>query len=348
MKAKTIKSVCRHKHDAWLASITDEGVRKLAAEGTIITGGAIASMLLGEKVNDFDLYFRDWKTCVAVAAYYVGKFKENPPAKFKGDGTHAVAIWLSDGNGRELAFRNGTVQLRYREPDGMDNDAGWLNGDAVHTDGRVKIVVKSSGVASETTPDTYQYFECNQDPESSGAAEYVEAVAAAVGKPPEEEKPDKDKPKFRPVFLTSNAITLSDGIQVVTRFYGEPDAIHENYDFAHCTCYWQSWDGKLELRPKALEALLARELRYVGSKYPLCSIIRTRKFIQRGWTINAGQFVKMCMQLNELDLLDLKVLEDQLTGVDAAYFMEIIDALKAKNDTRVDHAYLMQLIDRIF
>lgn len=328
MKAKTIKSVLRHKHDAWLASIADDGVRKLAAENTIITGGAIASMLLSEKVNDYDLYFRDWKTTVAVARYYVAKFKENPPAKFKGDATREVAIYLADGNGKPI-------------------DESW-EGRPIDTDFRVKIVVKSSGVASETTPDTYQYFECNPDPEGSGAAEYVEAVAAALGDPPASEKPKEDKPKFRPVFLTSNAITLSDGVQIVTRFYGEPDAIHENYDFAHCTCYWQSWDGKLELRPKAMEALLARELRYVGSKYPLCSLIRTRKFIQRGWTINAGQFVKMAMQLNELDLLDMKVLEEQLTGVDAAYFFEIIEALKTKNETRVDHAYLMQLIDRIF
>jgi len=217
----------------------------------------------------------------------------------------------------------------------------------VQTDGRVKVIVKSSGVASETTPDTYQYFECNPDPESTSAAEYVEACAAALVTPPDEkEKPDQKK--FRPVFLTSNAITLSDGIQLVTRFYGEPDEIHENYDFAHCTCYWQSWDGKLELRPKALEALLARELRYVGSKYPLCSIIRTRKFVERGWTINAGQFVKMAMQLNDLDLNDINVLEEQLTGVDAAYFREVIDALKQKDEARVDRAYLLQLIDRVF
>ena len=52
----------------------------------------------------------------------------------------------------------------------------------------------------------------------------------------------------------------------------EPDQLHENYDFVHCTNYWTSWNNELVLRKEALEALLARELRYVGSKYPLCSI----------------------------------------------------------------------------
>ena len=62
----------------------------------------------------------------------------------------------------------------------------------------------------------------------------------------------------------------------------------------------------------------------MGSKYPLCSIIRTRKFIQRGYTINAGQYLKMAMQLNELDLKDVSVLQDQLIGVDSAYFDMVI------------------------
>ena len=60
----------------------------------------------------------------------------------------------------------------------------------------------------------------------------------------------------------------------------------------------------------------------------------------------------MCMQISELNLSDIKVLEDQLTGVDAAFFMELISALKKDmkdNDKKdVDKTYLMQLIDRIF
>ena len=135
---------------------------------------------------------------------------------------------------------------------------------------------------------------------------------------------------------------------MIVRFYGEPDSIHENYDFVHCTNYWTSWDRKLTLRPAAIEALLARELRYVGSKYPLCSLIRTRKFIQRGWAITAGQILKMAMQLNELDLTNVGVLEEQLTGVDTAYFEQIIKALRERDKEKVDTTYLVQLIDRLF
>src|SRR5690606_25046051 len=153
---------------------------------------------------------------------------------------------------------------------------------------------------------------------------------------------------YRPVFMSTNAITLSHRVQIVMRFYGEPDTIHENYDFVHCTNYWKSWDNELVLRQPALEALLARELRYVGSKYPICSIIRLRKFIHRGWTINAGQILKMAMQVSELDLKDPAVLEDQLTGVDSAYFIQLMAKLKEHDPEKVNAAYLVEIIDRMF
>ena len=47
MKAKTIEKILEIKFNSWLKSITDKKVKKLAADNTIITGGAIASMLLG-------------------------------------------------------------------------------------------------------------------------------------------------------------------------------------------------------------------------------------------------------------------------------------------------------------
>src|SRR3546814_5103821 len=84
-------------------------------------------------------------------------------------------------------------------------------------------------------------------------------------------------PTYRPVFMSTNAITLSDKIQIVLRFYGEADAIHENYDFVHCTNYWTSKDANLTPRQPALESLLCKEIRYVGSKYSVCSVIRLRK-----------------------------------------------------------------------
>lgn len=318
MKAKTIKAVLRKKIDEWLASIEDAHARELAAHNTIVTGGSIASMLLGEPVNDYDLYFRNKATALAIANYYVARFE--PRAK---NGI-ACKIFVDD------------------------------KGD------RVKIVVKSAGIASEAgTEKPYEYFEAQPAGEAST---YVSAVmqdpgdVIDVGEETEaaaQQAEDDGKPKFRPVFMSTNAITLSHRIQIVLRFFGEPDQIHENYDFVHCTNYWASWGGsdakgELVLRQPALEALLARELRYVGSKYPICSLIRLRKFIKRDWSINAGQILKMVMQVNDLNLKDPAVLEDQLTGVDVAYFAELVSKVREKDPEKVNSAYLCEIIDRMF
>ncbi len=310
MKAKTIKAVLRKKINEWIATIDDEEIRKMCRRDTIVTGGAIASMLLREKVNDYDVYFKTRATALAVTKYYVGKF----PKKKK--------------NGIEIPIS------------------------IMEEEDRIKIVIKSAGVADENEgEEEYAYFE--GDPTGERASEYLDEVIQDPGQiedtyeQAQEAAQEIEDEDYRPVFLSTNAITLSGKIQIIIRFYGEPDEIHENYDFVHCTNYW-TVDGHLELRPAALEALLTRELRYVGSKYPLCSLIRVRKFVARHWTINAGQILKMCMQVSALDLTDVKVLEDQLTGVDVAYFNQVIHLLEKKDPKHVDTTYLLEIINRMF
>ena len=167
-----------------------------------------------------------------------------------------------------------------------------------------------------------------------------------------EEEQQEEKPKYRPRYFSTNAISLSNDIQIVIRFYGDVEEIHTNYDFIHCTCSYDFKENKVNLPSKALEAIINKELIYCGSKYPLCSIIRTRKFISRGYTINAGQYLKMALQLNELDLKDLNVFKDQLTGVDSAYFNQAIEMIikKQEEDTtfKIDNTYLFEIINRIF
>jgi hypothetical protein len=310
MKKKTINTVISNKFDEWLTSITDESVRKLVLENTIVTGGCIASMLLKEDVNDFDCYFTNKETVKAVAQYYVKQW--------------------NDANGDDGYVLDGAIE--------NEDNPEWKGGVAMNmsTD-RIKIIFESAGIAKE-----------------SGALEdQAEIEEWPDGKPVVDEE---SKPKYRPIYLSCNAITLSQKIQIVIRFYGDPDNIHQHYDYVHCTNYWLSKTRELILKQPALEALLAKELRYIGSKYPLASVIRTRKFIKRGWTINAGQYLKMAFQISELNLKDISVLEDQLTGVDVVYFNHLIEALqkhseKQKEEGKIfnlEYSYLATIIDKIF
>lgn len=316
LKSKTIKSVLRNKINAWLDTITDEKLRDACKREAIVTGGSIASMLLGEDVNDFDVYFRTKETVRAVADYYVAQFQ----TQRKEQGGVPVDIYVEE----------------------LKDSAGK---------NRVRIVVKSAGVAGEGQEEDYQYFEGVQNDHDAG--EYVAEAFDPLSDVKDiadgaKSAMEGEGPRYSPAFLSTNAISLRGKMQLILRFYGEPDEIHQSYDFIHCMNYWESGQSKLTLRPEALEALLSRTLVYAGSQYPLCSIIRTRKFIKRGWQINAGQFLKMAMQISELDMKDHVTLEEQLTGVDVAYFAEVIEKIKEKNPERVDAAYLTEIIDRMF
>ena len=56
MREKTIRKVLKEKSNKWLESIKDSGLRENVREEAIITGGAINSLLMGTKVNDYDIY----------------------------------------------------------------------------------------------------------------------------------------------------------------------------------------------------------------------------------------------------------------------------------------------------
>lgn len=316
MNKNNILKKLNWKHNDFVNSIEDEDVRELVRNNSIVTGGAITSLLQDEYPNDFDYYFTDLETTKKVAQYYVKQFiKDNPLSK---DPKGKMSVPIVE----------------------VDED-------------RVRIHIKSSGVIGENTDgQNYEYFESR--PEEDGQEFIVQAVQeiSEADEIPANCLDEEDKKKYRPLFLTDNAITLSDKVQLVIRFYGEAKQIHTNFDFVHCCNYWIPHSNKLVLKKNALVSILTKELKYIGSKYPLCSIVRLRKFIKRGWTINAGEILKICFQLSELDLTRVEVLEDQLVGVDTAYFKQLIDLLKSRQEEDKDfkptQAYLSTLVDRIF
>ena len=332
MKQKTIKRILSAKFEEFITSIKNDSVKKLVSKNSIITGGSIASMLIGENVNDFDIYFTNKETVLAVADYYLKEFMN---LKSKTESGVPVGIHVVDWDNVGSDFQI-MEKKQFMIEAGMSEDF-YKN--------RVSYYISSAGVASLEPKKAYEYFEGQ---EAGSAGEYIDALV----KDKEQNSDNADAPKYRPVFLSGNAISLSDDVQLIIRFFGSPEEIHKNYDFAHCTSYWLSSDKKLYTNEKALSSLLAKELSYIGSRYPVTSVIRTRKFINRGWRIHAGNYLKMCFQISELNLYNPIVLEEQLMGVDIAYFMEVIDAIKKlkldNNDNKIEYTYLAEILDRIF
>ena len=319
MLEKTIKKVLSRKISSWLDSIEDPVVRKKIEKNIVVTGGCFTSFLQNDKPKDYDVYLRTQESVIAVAEYYVKKFNKNH------DNSASVIVEsdldLVGTFDPEVNPKEGYVYSQYTS--------------RFKKNGRVRIFISSAGVAGQIEDNHIEDMELGADP--------VEEIA--------KKENEEVKEKFLPVFLSSNAITLSEDIQVVVRFYGDPEKIHETYDFVHTKAYWTTEEKVVVIPKEVYEAVLNKTLIYTGSKYPVCSVVRMRKFINRGWRINAGQILKMAMQISALDLTNIDVLEDQLIGVDSLYFTMLIEKFREKlsenKDFKIDGTYVGTLIDRL-
>lgn len=311
-KVKTIKQVIRTKIEDWCSSIDDEDLVRAIKRDAIVTGGSITSMLLGERINDFDIYFRTKETTRKVAEYYVGLFIANK-------------------------------KPHQRDPVVRDVDIVNIKGE---TENVIQIHVESAGIAqNENEYDGYDY-EGNGEIEES-MAEILNSNSIKV-----EEASEEEKKPYRVVFMSQSAITLSDQIQIVIRFFGNPEEIHRSFDFTHAKCWYSYANNHLETPVDALQCILARNLHYSGSLYPIASLFRAKKFIQRGWKCSAGELVKIAWQISEINMNDIDTLKSQLTGVDLLYMHALVSAIedwkKTNNDEDISQNYVTEIIDRVF
>lgn len=328
---KTMNKIIGRKLNEWLESVTDKGLRDVIKENIVITGGCFPSMIQNETPKDFDCYFKTKDATKKVAEYYVKQWNDSHRDKRNKQGK-ACQVFVLDGAepSKEL--------LEYYHIDAINQSKSRMIANTPPE--RLKVIFPSDGVVGDPQ-------EVRADEELGDVLNNITEIDETKA----DEIIEKEKRKYFPVFLSTNAITLSDGIQIVVRFYGEPDKIHETYDFQHTKAYWTSETGTI-IPNEVYDAVINKTLIYAGSKYPVCSIFRMRKFIERGWKINAGQMLKICMQVSELDLMDIDTLEDQLVGVDSLYFMNLIEQfrrMKEKNaDWDLTPQYIISVIDKIF
>lgn len=309
MQKKTIKKTIESKLSEWLDTITDLKLRRELKGNIVVSGGCIASMLQNEDVNDFDIYIKDIDVCERVALYYIDLVGENPNAP-RIDKLSHPGISLLNGKYREKLIRD--------------------------TGGRYN--------ASETiefTPNDYysiSVFNLKPNQVKLLFGSTLEAGFAPVV---------PGDAKYYPSYFSPNAISLTDKIQIVLRFGGTVEEIHKTFDFVHATNYFTFEEGVV-LNLPAMESLMSKQLKYQGSMYPLTSILRAKKFVKRYWNISAGEMLKIMFQISKLDLTNPNVLEEQLVGVDVAYFSALIAVLRSDKLDNVDENVLFKLIDKIF
>jgi len=296
MQRKTIEKVIKSKLEEWLETIPM--IKDKVRKSLLVSGGSIASMFLGEDINDFDIYIKDRDVLLDLVKHY----------------TYGQKVSVLDGAKKEQYLNDFE---NWEENKDLEEEMSHQMMRAVRNlkDNQIRLFVRDMADGLKV--------------ENEGTQEEI------------------DK-KYLVAFISPNAISLHNKIQIVNRFHGTPEEIHKTFDFIHATNYFTFQDG-LVTNIKALESLLTRQLSYQGSLYPVTSIIRAKKFILRKWNINAGEYLKIMFQISHLDLSNVDVLEDQLIGVDVAYFGTLIRALRnAPKGTEISSTYIGTIIDKIF
>lgn len=299
MQTKSINHAIRSKINEWIETITDTQLREDLKKSVLVSGGSIASLYLGEPVNDFDIYIQERSVLLDLTEYYC-----------KG----IIEVEILDGAKRDEYIDE------YREGFSIEE---FLK----HPSHRASSL-------RNLRPEQIKLY-----------------IARGGGFKPELKLVDNKPVKYQPLYFSPNAISLTDQLQIVIRFWGTPDEIHKTFDYIHATNYWTHTKGVV-INLEAIESLLTKTLKYQGSFYPLTSVIRSKKFVKRGFNINAGELLKMMFQLSLLDLTDLDVLEEQLIGIDVAYFETLITALRDVQERdpefKLTPEYINNLIDVIF
>lgn len=189
--------------------------------------------------------------------------------------------------------------------------------------------------ASEATKDIDLFFQTKED---------FEACSTSFGE-------GEESPTFT---TTDTAWTHNDGkmtYQLICCLFGKPEQVIQAFDFTCCMGAWIPRTNEFELDPLFLKHCSQRRLVFnPNAKFPICSLWRAFKFIQRGWKMPAVESIKLALSIHHLNIADRKELKRQLLGIDTLFLKEMTDALAISGNLPYDYMeavdFIMDFVDK--
>lgn len=109
-----------------------------------------------------------------------------------------------------------------------------------------------------------------------------------------------------PEMVTENAISFADKYQIITKRFGSPRSICDEFDFLHCMGYYVPKENKLDMPEEYYK--LSKDMKLVlnrDSDTPVFSSFRMVKLVQRGWSIDRGEQYALMLQLRDFDFSEI-------------------------------------------
>jgi len=129
-----------------------------------------------------------------------------------------------------------------------------------------------------------------------------------------------------------------------------PTFILAEFDYTICMGAFDFQVDKFIVSREFLAHLAQRRLVFnIKTKYPIVSLLRAVKFINRGYRLAGIEALKIGLTCNALQIKTYKDLREQILGIDTLFLRELTDRLSkpetAEND--YDFEYAMDLISEL-
>lgn len=156
---------------------------------------------------------------------------------------------------------------------------------------------------------------------------------------------------------TDNAITYEVDdkvVQVVTKLLEDgntvltTEEIVKNFDFTCCMAAVDYGTLTVVHYEHVLEDVALRRLVInPNGKYPVCTLVRTIKYQEKGYTFAPSEAVKLALMLCNLQMNSYADLKEQLQGIDTQIFEELTDDLISNHSEKqkIDYGHVMNVID---
>ena len=138
------------------------------------------------------------------------------------------------------------------------------------------------------------------------------------------------------MFVTKNATTFkrSEGrrkytFQLIKSFSGEAEDIFRNFDFTITNVAFDFERNSFVFGERFFQDVAARRLVYAGdSKYPICAMYRTKKYMARGFECSGATIMHIALCIVQLKIESYADLKKQLLGIDTIYLQGLLESFE--------------------
>ena len=125
---------------------------------------------------------------------------------------------------------------------------------------------------------------------------------------------------YEAISLTSKSITFSiNNIQLQLihfDYFNSPKEIFNSFDFYCNMIAYDFKTGKFSSDENFFSSVASREIEFNHkTKFPINSLIRTRKYIERGYSLSTKQYLKIALAISELNIKSWNELKEQICGI---------------------------------